>query len=161
MKPPPQDKRGKESREKGIEPSGHVAKAQQAIGLLTSETGSARRFAAALGNFGIQQSTLNRLTTFAQDGEEAFAKLLGVVHADAADQSSDPVEVDEILKAIAGERSWFLSVRASYEQMLRSKRNKKAKKGASTDELDSPQQQQQAATQNQQPATQNQQQQPP
>ena len=142
MKPAAVDK-NKREKDKANQPNDHVEKAQQSIASLTSETSSARRFAAALGNFGIQESTLTRLSQFAQDGEAAFAKLLGVVHADAADQASDPSQVDDILKDINSERSWFLSVRASYEQMLRSKKKLKRKAGEEIEQMQQQQQQSQ------------------
>ena len=140
------DKRNKETHNKQNPPSDHVEKAQQSMASLTAETSSARRFAAALGNFGIQESTLQRLSQFAQDGEAAFAKLLGIVHKEAADQASDPTHVDDILTGISAERSWFLSVRSSYDQMLRSKKKMKKKNG---EEPEQPQQQQQQRQQGQ------------
>ena len=119
------DKKTKENNQKNTAKD-HIEKAQQFMGWLTSETASARRFAAALGNFGIQSSTLSRLSSFAQEGEEAFAKLLAIVHADAAGQATAAAEVEDILSGVGAERSWFLSVRASYDQMLRSKKIKKS-----------------------------------
>ena len=87
------------------------------MALCQTESASARRYAASLGTYGIEEATLKRLSAFAEMSEKACASLHRLLANDAKPEEK---ELEAITQGLSEEKLWFTGVRGGYEQMLKS-----------------------------------------
>ena len=91
---------------------------------LSADAAQARKFAAALGGFGISPETISRLSAFAAKLEMEYATLL-----------QSPESADQVKQRLEQEWEWYHSVSAGYSRMLAGAAAKNApkKRGASAE----------------------------
>ena len=91
-----------------------VQEATKLMALCQTESASARRYAASLGTYGIEEATLKRLSAFAEMSEKACASLHRLLANDAKPEEK---ELEAITQGLSEEKLWFTGVRGGYEQM--------------------------------------------